>query len=110
MPASDPRLLLLHPGDNVLVLRAPIAAGEPFLVEGVEVRLATGLGMGHKVARQAIAAGAKVVKYGAPIGSASVEVAAGAHVHLHNLRSDYTPTHSLAEAQAAHAARRSTAP
>lgn len=105
MPSSDPRLLLLHPEDSVFVLRAPVEAGETILVEGRPVAVPARLGLGQKIARRAIAPGEKVVKYGAPIGSATVPIAPGAHVHLHNLRSDYTPTHSLAEAQAEHAAR-----
>jgi len=90
---TDPRLLLLHPGDSVYVLRDRIAAGEVIAVEGAQVTVPDALGLGHKIARQAIAAGAQIVKYGAPIGRASAPIAAGAHVHLHNLRSDYTPTH-----------------
>jgi hypothetical protein len=38
------------------------------------------------------ATGAKIIKYGVPIGSATCEIAAGDHVHTHNLRSDYLPT------------------
>jgi hypothetical protein len=30
-----------------------------------------------------------------PIGSAKEEVAAGAHIHLHNLKSDYLETYTL---------------
>ncbi len=98
---TDPRLLLLAPGDSVLVLRAPVEAGEEILVEGLRVRVPKALGMGQKIARRPIAAGEKVIKYGAPIGSASEAIAPGAHVHLHNLKSDYTPTHSLEEARGA---------
>lgn len=90
---TDPRLLLLHPGDNVLVLRDQIAAGELIAVEGERVRVQIALGLGHKLARRPIAAEEKVVKYGAPIGSAVVDIAVGEHVHVHNLRSDYTATH-----------------
>jgi hypothetical protein len=90
---TDPRLLLLHPGDNVLVLRDQIAAGELIAVEGEKVRIQIALGLGHKLARQPIAPGDKVVKYGAPIGSATAQIATGDHVHTHNLRSDYTATH-----------------
>jgi hypothetical protein len=90
---TDPRLLLLHPGDNVLVLRDQIAGGEVIAVEGAQVTVAAPLGLGHKLARAPIPAGAQVVKYGAPIGRATVAISAGAHVHTHNLRSDYTPTH-----------------
>ena len=53
------------------------------------------LPLGHKIARRPIAAGDKVVKYGAPIGTATAAIAAGAHAHVHNIRSDYTPTYHL---------------
>lgn len=100
--ATDPRLLLLSPGDNVLVLRAQIEADEEIVVEGVRVRVARRLGLGHKLARGPIQAGDKVRKYGAPIGSATADIQTGAEVHLHNLKSDYTATHSLEAARAAY--------
>ncbi len=90
---TDPRLLLLHPGDTVYVLRDQIAAGEVIAVDGAQVTVPVALGLGHKIARVALAPGAQVIKYGAPIGRASAPIAPGTHVHLHNLRSDYTPTH-----------------
>ena len=40
---------------------------------------------GHKYARRPIAAGEAVVKYGMPIGHATRAIAAGEHVHVHNL-------------------------
>lgn len=92
---TDPRLLLLAPGDSVFVLRGQIAAGEEIAVEGQRVRVPVALGLGHKIARRAMAPGEKVVKYGAPIGSATAAIAPGDHVHLHNLKSDYTATVSL---------------
>jgi hypothetical protein len=93
--ASDPRLLLLSPGDTVFVLRGQIEAGETILVEGRGVTVPQRLGLGHKIARLAVPAGGKVRKYGAPIGSATVDIAPGDHVHLHNLKSDYTATYAL---------------
>lgn len=92
---TDPRLLLLHPGDSVYVLRDQIAAGEMVLVAGIAVAFPLALGLGHKIARLAIAAGEPVIKYGAPIGRATRNIAPGDHVHLHNLTSDYTPTYAL---------------
>lgn len=92
---TDPRLLLLSPGDSVYVLRGQIEAGEVIAVEDRQVTVAQRLGLGHKIARLAVAAGQKVVKYGAPIGSATQAIQPGDHVHLHNLKSDYTPTHGL---------------
>lgn len=102
MSQTDDRLLLLSPDDNVLVVRAPIAAGEMIRVEGRELPLQTAVSMGHKLARRVIQADAPVVKYGAVIGTATAEIAQGAHVHTHNLRSNYTATHTLEEARNAY--------
>jgi len=90
---TDPRLLLLSPGDSVFVLRGQIDEGEDIMVEGQRIRLPLALGLGQKIARKALAKGDKVIKYGAPIGSVTQAVALGDHVHLHNLKSDYTATH-----------------
>ena len=92
---TDPRLLLLSPGDSVYVLRDQIAAGETIWVAGVAVAFPQALGLGHKIARVAVAAGQPVIKYGAPIGRATRDIAPGDHVHLHNLKSAYTPTYAL---------------
>ncbi|MBL1437729.1 MAG: UxaA family hydrolase [Rhodobacteraceae bacterium] len=95
MPGTDPRLLLLSPLDNVFVLRGVVEAGEKILLSGTETRVESRIGLGHKLARVVIPKGSKVMKYGAPIGSASQDIPMGAHVHTHNLISDYTPTHTL---------------
>lgn len=102
MPRSDtdPRLMLLSPGDSVYVLRDQIAAGETILVQGRKVAISAALGLGHKIARTAMRPGDKVLKYGAPIGSASAPIAPGDHVHTHNLKSEYTATHTLEAARA----------
>jgi len=99
---TDARLLLLDPRDNVLVVRARVRAYEAIAVEDVVVAVPADLALGHKVARRAIAAGDRIVKYGAPIGSATAAIPAGAHVHVHNVRSDYTPTYHLEDVRAAH--------
>lgn len=91
----DDRLILLSDADNVCVARARLKAGEALLVDGATARLDADVGLGHKVARRAIAAGEKILKYGAPIGSATQAIAPGHHVHVHNMKSDYTPTHHL---------------
>lgn len=96
---SDARLLLLDPRDNVLVARARIRAGEAIRVGGATVKVDRDLPLGHKLARREVAAGDKIVKYGAPIGSATAPIAVGGHVHVHNVRSDYTPTYHLGDAR-----------
>ncbi len=89
---TDRRLLLLAPEDNVVVACCDLPAGAELSIDGEPVRLDRDVPTGHKLARRAIAAGEKVIKYGAPIGSARVPIAKGSHVHTHNLRSDYIPT------------------
>lgn len=93
--ATDARLLLLSPLDNVFVLRGAIEAGEEVFVRGVRVSFIERIGLGHKLARSTILTGSKVLKYGAPIGSATRDIFIGEHVHISNLKSDYTATHSL---------------
>lgn len=87
--ASLSPLLLLHPDDNILVARRDIAAGELVELDGESFPIPAAVELGHKLARRALAADARVLKYGAPIGSMMTAVARGEHVHLHNLRSDY---------------------
>ncbi len=87
-------LILLHPDDNVLVLSAPVHVGDVLTIDGATVTATAEVAVGHKLARQALAAGAKVLKYGAPIGSMTAPAAPGEHVHLHNMKSDYIPSHT----------------
>lgn len=89
----DRRLLLLAPSDNVVVACCDLDQGVEVELDGAAVRLGTAVPTGHKLARRAIAPGEKVLKYGAPIGSARTAIAAGEYVHTHNLRSDYIPTY-----------------
>lgn len=96
-PPTDPRLLRLHPADNVLTVIATLEAGDRLQFGEEIVTVPTRLALGHKVAARAIAAGLKIIKYGAPIGSATEAIAAGAHVHTHNLHSDYLPTFARGE-------------
>ncbi len=66
--------ITIHPDDNVAVVTDPATHdGIPF---------------GHKVALRDIRAGEPVIKYGMPIGRTTVDVAAGTHVHTHNLRTN----------------------
>jgi (2R)-sulfolactate sulfo-lyase subunit alpha len=91
-PGKLPPLLLLHPDDNILVARRDIAAGEQVEVDGDTLVIPAAVELGHKLARRALAAETRVLKYGAPIGSLKLAVGRGEHVHLHNLRSDYIPS------------------
>lgn len=88
---NDPRVIRLDAADNVIVTAAVIAAGETLSVDGRPLTVEQAVPIGHKVAARPIAAGEKIVKYGAPIGSATQAIRPGQLVHTHNLRSDYLP-------------------
>jgi hypothetical protein len=89
----EPPFLLLHASDNILIAARHIAAGEVLPMDGGTICPGADVPIGHKLARTALPAGEKVMRYGAPIGSLTQPVAAGDHVHLHNLQSDYIATH-----------------
>ena len=94
---TDSRLIILSPDDTIAVARCGIDRGNDVMLAGQVVTLATAVSMGHKLALRAMKPGDKVLKYGVPIGSATVAIAVGDHVHLHNMKSDYTPTYALTE-------------
>jgi hypothetical protein len=96
-PPTDPRLLRLHPADNVLTVIATLEPGAQLQFGAERITVPVRLALGHKVAAGVIAAGEKIIKYGAPIGSATQPIAPGEHVHTHNLRSDYLPTFARGE-------------
>lgn len=86
------RLIRLHPDDNVVVATGTIPKGTVVKLERVRLTAASNLRMGHKVAVRPIAEGEKVLKYGRPIGVATVNVEPGQWVHVHNMRSLYITT------------------
>ncbi|MEY2686880.1 MAG: hypothetical protein RL375_1078, partial [Pseudomonadota bacterium] len=81
MPASP--TIRIHPEDNVVIARQQLLGGTLLSDEGL--RVAGLVPPGHKLAAQAIAAGEAVRRYGQVIGVATRDIAAGEHVHSHNL-------------------------
>ena len=86
--------ILLHDDDNILVCRERAAAGALVTLDGVPVALSRDIEVGHKIARVDLAAGDKIIKYGAPIGSMTKPAQRGDHVHMHNMKSDYISSHT----------------
>ena len=71
--------------DMVAVALKPLKAGETVSYGDGEITLRDDLPMGHKAALRDIRKGEAVIKYGYPIGEATADIPAGAHVHTHNL-------------------------
>ena len=82
---TPPQALQLGAQDNVAVARQALAAGTALQVGQHQLVLHEPIAAGHKLALVPIAAGTAVLKYGQSIGYASADIAAGEHVHVHNL-------------------------
>jgi hypothetical protein len=76
----------LHPDDNTLVARINADEGTKINMHGGQVQLSQMIPMAHKIACRHIKSGDVVLKYGMPIGVATVDIAPGEHVHVHNVR------------------------
>ena len=80
------RAIRMDARDNVAVVTTDVKSGEVVqLDDGTEVCAAEDVPRGGKVALAPIAVGAMVMRYGEAIGLATEEIAAGQHVHTHNL-------------------------
>ena len=80
---TAPRMITLHPKDNVAIALAEVSAGET--IDSTDVKTQQSIKQGHKIAIAPIAAGQNVIRYGQTIGQATADIAAGDHVHVHNL-------------------------
>ena len=87
MPLSvDGALLRLKDDDDVAVALRALAPGTSVRFgDGSTVEVREAIPAGHKLALRAVAAGAAIHKYGQVIGRASAAIAAGTHVHVHNV-------------------------
>ncbi|MFV0473210.1 MAG: UxaA family hydrolase [Pikeienuella sp.] len=74
-------IVRLDPSDNVVTAIRPLEVGAD--VEGIAAQAL--IPRGHKVATAPIPKGAVIRKYAQVIGYAAEDIAAGAHVHSHNV-------------------------
>ncbi|QQP91916.1 altronate dehydratase [Skermanella sp. TT6] len=83
MSDVQPLTIRLSAADNVVVARVNMLPGAPIGVGEVACR--GQVPRGHKIAIEPIAAGEPIRKYNQIIGFATVDIAAGDHVHVHNV-------------------------
>jgi altronate dehydratase small subunit len=87
----DPKVWIIASKDNVgTVVGGEGAANQTLPMIGAAngaVELKSPIPHGHKVALKSLEGGSDVVKYGVVIGRLVRAVAAGEHVHTHNLES-----------------------
>ena len=80
-------VLVISEHDNVATALEALEPGRGLEISRGTVTVRDAIPRGHKVALTAISAGEAVIKYGSPIGVASVDIEAGRHVHTHNVSS-----------------------
>jgi altronate hydrolase len=79
-------VIVISAADNVATALESLEPGR--VLEGIgAVTVREAIPRGHKIAVRPIAAGGAVTKYGSPIGVATADIPAGAHVHTHNVSS-----------------------
>ena len=76
----------VHPNDNVAVAVTPLSKGQTIEIAGTQITLAEDISQGHKLSLTSIKQGDDIFKYGYSIGQTTADIAAGQHVHSHNLR------------------------
>ncbi|MDD2256221.1 MAG: UxaA family hydrolase [Bacteroidales bacterium] len=82
--------ILLHQNDNVVVALKNMEENAQIEVNGEKIQLKSAIVFGHKIAIKSIKAGDNILKYGLSIGIAITDITAGEHVHVQNLRTDYS--------------------
>jgi altronate dehydratase len=83
MTIPVPDAIRLNPADNIVIALRDLGSGST--VPGVAAPLAAPVSRGHKIAARAVAQGENVIRYGQIIGVATRPIAAGEHIHTHNL-------------------------
>lgn len=93
LPTLVPHLLIHDAKDSCgVVVVEGLQAGTNMLCvvtadnSSFELRAVQDVPIGHKIALHDIASGDTILKYGADIGRAVADIAKGAHVHVHNVK------------------------
>ncbi len=81
------KVIVITRRDNVATALEALAPARRSMRTASASTVREPIASGHKIALTAIRSGEPVVKYGNPIGTATVDIAAGAHVHVHNVAS-----------------------
>lgn len=83
------KALVMNEADNTATAITALNKGETVSIlvgsRRVEVLLVEDIPFGHKLSLEPIGKGEQVIKYGASIGLATVDIATGMHVHTQNL-------------------------
>ncbi|TCS77991.1 UxaA family hydrolase [Pectinatus cerevisiiphilus] len=82
------RALQINKADNAAVALENLLEGDCIEINGQKIILRDDIHFGHKFALRNIIKGENIIKYGFPIGHASSDIPAGAHIHTHNVKTN----------------------
>ena len=91
-PASAPQFLIHNEGDHVGIAVQDVEPGERRAVymdsdRAISIMVKEAIPLGHKVALIDLGEGKDVIEYQVRVGLTREPIAAGQHVHVHNIRS-----------------------
>ncbi len=93
-PGRNDPAIRIHPADDVAIARRQLLSGTR--LESLGVTVAGLVPPGHKIALRDLPEGTPVRRYNQVIGHTSAVVAAGQHVHSHNLRyAEFARSHEV---------------
>ncbi len=82
------KIIRINVSDNVAVALDEIKPGEVISLGNETIVAKENIDAGHKIALENINPGENVIKYGYPIGHATKDIAAGEHIHSHNIKTN----------------------
>jgi altronate hydrolase len=81
-------VLQINENDNVVVALKDLEQSQTIMVQGESILVKDKVKRGHKIAIKTISPAEDIIKYGYPIGHATVKIHAGEHVHTHNAKTN----------------------
>ena len=83
-------VLQIRPEDNVAIALASLTKGDVIEVGKDRIEILNDIPQGHKVALRDVPVGSQIIRYGYPIGRATIDIRRGQWVHSHNLGTGLT--------------------
>lgn len=83
----EQKVIQLSKKDNVAVAVTNLHKGDILQFDGRKLQVEENIDFGHKVSLTDLKAGQDIIKYGEVIGTATHDIPAGHHVHIHNIKS-----------------------
>lgn len=82
------KFIKVNENDNLVVALTDLVKNEVIDIDGKEIKLKEDVKRGHKIAIEEIKVDENVVKYGFPIGHATIDILQGQWIHTHNTKTN----------------------